>query len=212
MQIAIIDYGASNLRSVAKAITHINPSLNIIIAQEATQLANASHIILPGVGAFGSSIEHLRAIPNMVAAMNEQVIDQKKPFLGICVGMQLLADKGYEMGEFEGLGWIKGKVEAIDKIAGDSEMTIPHMGWNELNLKQPNHPLLKNIKNKSHVYFVHSYAMQCSDQSDILATTNYHAAFPAIIAKGNIYATQFHPEKSGETGMQILRNFLEITE
>lgn len=196
----IIDYGSGNLRSVGKAFSHVMGK-QAKISSSPADLADATHIILPGVGAFGDCAAGLRAIDGMVDALEEQVLHKKKPFLGICVGMQLLADTGYEHGEHSGLGWIAGKVVAIEPQDG---LPVPHMGWNSLEFKRPS-PLTENIN--SDVYFVHSYKFECAPEY-VLATTSYCGAIQAFVAKDNIFGVQFHPEKSQKAGLQLIGNFL----
>jgi glutamine amidotransferase len=205
--ILIIDYGSGNLRSVANALEQVkNSKQNILISGNPRDLTSASHIILPGVGAFGDCISNLKSIPGMVAEIKNQ-INSKKPFLGICLGMQLLADIGYEYGEHQGLSLIAGKVLKIE--AKDANLKIPHMGWNNLEFKK-SHPILKGIENGEHAYFVHSYHFICDDKNDVIATVNYDGNLTAVIAKDNILATQFHPEKSGELGLKLLKNFISF--
>ncbi|PIR33704.1 MAG: imidazole glycerol phosphate synthase subunit HisH [Alphaproteobacteria bacterium CG11_big_fil_rev_8_21_14_0_20_44_7] len=199
----IIDYGSGNLRSVSKAFEHISDGI-VQITSDPKDLQSATHIVLPGVGAFGDCAAGLRALNGMVAELEKQVLDNKKPFLGICVGMQLLAAKGYEYGEHDGLGWIGGEVRKIKP--SDKGLPIPHMGWNSLNLTK-SQPL--NDKISGDVYFVHSYQLHC-DEKYVLATCDYGSAITAIVAKGNIMGVQFHPEKSQQIGLSLLKNFLEI--
>ncbi|MDA0902460.1 MAG: imidazole glycerol phosphate synthase subunit HisH [Proteobacteria bacterium] len=206
-KIVIIDYGSGNLKSVLNACQLIKgPDQEVIISSDAKDLKSATHIILPGVGAFGDCMNGLKAIPSMIDELKQQVLVNKKPFLGICVGMQLLATTGYENGETEGLNFISGKVTKIDNH--HNILKIPHMGWNDLALSQQQHPLLKNIKNGDHAYFVHSYHFICNDKNTVLATVDYGSHITAIIAKDNIIATQFHPEKSSDTGLTLLKNFI----
>jgi len=202
--IAIIDYGSGNLRSAAKAFEHV-AGVKVKVTSDAKDLETATHIVLPGVGAFGDCIAGLKKIPGMIAAMEKQVLENKKPFLGICVGMQLLADTGHEYGEHKGLGWIKGEVRKISPA--DKSLPIPHMGWNSLQLSKPT-PLLKNLQGD--VYFVHSYQFIPGDNDNLLATTDYGGKVTAAVARGNIMGVQFHPEKSQQAGLQLLKNFLEM--
>jgi len=204
MNPVIIDYGSGNLRSVAKAFAHVTGK-DVLVTSNPDDLASASHIILPGVGAFGDCAKGLRSLNGMVAALEEEVLNKKKPFLGICVGMQLLADKGYEHGVHDGLGWIGGEVIAIEP---QDNLPVPHMGWNGLDFKK-NAPaeIVKDIDQD--VYFVHSYKFEC-DEKYVVATTSYCGAIKAFVAKGNIYGVQFHPEKSQKSGLQLIKNFLEI--
>ena len=201
--ICIIDYGSGNLRSVQKAFEHVAKG-NVKVTSNAADLALASHIVLPGVGAFGDCIAGLKAIPGMIESLEKEVLQNKKPFLGICVGMQLLAEHGHEYGTHAGLGWIKGEVKRIETAP---ELPIPHMGWNELEFKTP-HKLTKGVAKD--VYFVHSYCFNAKNPADVIATTNYGTEITAIIARDNVMGVQFHPEKSQQAGLVLLRNFLTI--
>lgn len=197
----IIDYGSGNLHSAQKAFESVSEG-EVVLSSDPAELASATHIVLPGVGAFGDCAAGLRAVEGMVEAMEEQVLVNKKPFLGICVGMQLLADKGFEHGEHAGLGWISGEVV---KIVPKNNEPIPHMGWNNIKLTRS-----KEIADKidgEDFYFVHSYYFKCSDD-DLVATTDYCGATTAIIAKDNIFGVQFHPEKSQKAGLRLIENFL----
>ena len=209
-KIAIIDYGAGNLFSVSSALRRVakehNAEIEILITNDATELDNASHIILPGVGAFADCINNLRGCDGMIAAMNEQIFTHNKPFLGICVGMQMLFDYGNEYGRHAGLGWLKGE---IMPLSASPDLRVPHMGWNELRKLRP-HPLLNGVNDGDDVYFVHSYYAVCENETDMLATTDYGCIIPAIIGKNNIMGTQFHPEKSHNIGATILNNFLSL--
>lgn len=202
----IIDYGSGNLRSVAKALESVaDADFTVKISANPADINAASHIILPGVGAFGDCKQGLDSVPGLKEALTEAVTLHGKPFLGICVGMQLLADKGLEYGEHTGLGWIGGEVVPLAPTG--ASLKIPHMGWNELDINKQ-HPVLKGIKSGDHAYFVHSYHFRTHDNAAILATTDYGGKFAAIIGKDNIIASQFHPEKSQETGLKLLKNFL----
>ncbi len=205
-KIVIIDYGSGNLSSVLNAVESVkNQDSEVLISSNPEDLKSATHIILPGVGAFADCMSGLKSIPQMIETLKNQILIAKKPFLGICVGMQLLADKGYEYGEHVGLGLIKGKVVALDDQNG--QLKIPHMGWNDLQIKS-NHPILEGLKTGDHAYFVHSYHFICEDENNILAQVEYGQKINAIIARENIIATQFHPEKSAETGLKLLKNFI----
>lgn len=205
----IIDYGSGNLQSAFNACELIKDNnQEIIISNNPDDLKSATHIILPGVGSFNDCISGLKAIPDMLQELKKQVLTEKKPFLGICVGMQLLATKGYENGQHQGLDFIAGKVVKIDNQ--NNNLKIPHIGWNDLQLKQNSHPLLQGIKTGDHAYFVHSYHFICDHQDNVLATVDYGGKINAIIAKDNIVAVQFHPEKSSETGLRLLKNFMGI--
>jgi len=208
MIVAIIDYGSGNLRSCAKAFEHVaGDKTDIKVTHSPSDLSAASYIVLPGVGAFADCMQGLRAVPGMLDAMQEQVLTHKKPFLGICVGMQMLFEKGYEHGEHAGLGWLKGEVVALKPE--DASLKIPHMGWNDLEITAP-HPLMKNIKTGDHAYFVHSYHAVCRNASDVLATVSYGQKITAVVGSRNIMGVQFHPEKSQETGLTLIKNFLDM--
>jgi len=206
MTTVIIDYGSGNLRSVAKALEWVSEK-KIIVSSAATDLKDASRIVLPGVGAFADCMQGLGSLPGMLDALFEEVLQKKKNFLGICVGMQMLFERGHEYGVHNGLGWIQGEVTALHTT--HSTLKIPHMGWNELTI-QREHPLLKNISNGNHAYFVHSYHANCKDISDVIATTEYGQKITAVVARDNVMGTQFHPEKSQTTGLALLKNFVDL--
>ncbi len=209
MKTVIIDYESGNLHSAVKAFEKVAGDIGyggeILLTGNAFDVKSASHIVLPGVGAFGDCKAGLAALPGMIQALEEAVLQEKKPFLGICVGMQLLMQYGYEHGKFEGLGWIEGEVIPIEPQ--DPALKIPHMGWNELEITR-SHPLFTGISPNEHVYFVHSYQVKCDDFDDILAEVGYGGKVTAAIARDNIMGVQFHPEKSRKTGMKVIRNFL----
>lgn len=208
MTVCVIDYGAGNLHSVLNALDYIDKpkGLEVRLADSASQLEAASHIILPGVGSFAGCMEGLQALPGMIEALKRKVLTEKLPFLGICVGMQMLFESSEEHGEHPGLGWIKGKVQKIEAQQG---LRVPHMGWNELELQQPNHPCLAGISNKDHAYFVHSYHCVPKEKDVIAATVEYGGARVAAVSQANLFASQFHPEKSQRTGLRLLQNFLQ---
>ena len=209
-RVCIIDYGAGNLRSAAKAFARAAEATghDVIVSSDAALLADASHIVLPGVGAFGDCIQSLTALPGMVEAMNREAREKGKPFLGICVGMQLLFERGLEHGEHAGLGWFQGTVERITAAPG---LKVPHMGWNNLEIDQPTHALFTDMPANPHVYFVHSYHATGVKHEDVLAHTTYGGKIVSTVGRENILATQFHPEKSQEAGLCLLRNFLNRT-
>lgn len=208
MTLAIIDYGSGNLRSVAKAFERVAAGrMTVEVTASADVVAHASHIVLPGVGAYADCMKGLRAVPGMLAALEQQVLQQRKQFLGICVGMQMLFEKGHEHGTHDGLGWLNGEVVKLSPA--DASLKIPHMGWNDLTV-MGQHPLMKGIKTGDHAYFVHSYHALCKDASDVLATVSYGQTVTAVVGRGNIMGAQFHPEKSQETGLALLKNFLEL--
>lgn len=206
----IIDYGSGNLRSAAKAFARAAHDTGIdaevTVTADAAALAGASHIVLPGVGAFADCKRGLAAVSGMIEALEEQVIRGGKPFLGICVGMQLMADRGLEFETAEGLGWIPGDVVAL--TPSYPALKVPHMGWNELQLKGADHPVLAGIESGDHAYFVHSYHLAASDPAQVLATVEYGGPVTAIVARDNLVGTQFHPEKSQEAGLRLIANFL----
>jgi len=223
-KVAIIDYGSGNLRSAAKAFERVaGKEVAVTVTDNPQELMTATHIVLPGVGAFADCMRGLKALPGMRAALEKQVRERRKPFLGVCVGMQMLFDRGYEHGMHEGLGWIAGEVVKIGvrqeaRGASDlhspltphaSSLKIPHMGWNDLCLLTPDHKLLAGLRTGDHAYFVHSYHAQC-EPGFILATTDYGGPITAIAGTGNITGTQFHPEKSQETGLKLIGNFLKL--
>jgi glutamine amidotransferase len=208
--VAIVDYGSGNLRSAQKALARVaNEHVTrheITVTADADVVAKAERIVLPGVGAFGDCMTGLRSVPGMIDVLNQAVLKRGVPFLGICVGMQLLADVGREFGDHAGLGWIGGEVVRI--APSDPALKIPHMGWNELAMGRP-HPLLANIPSGAHAYFVHSYEFRARDSADVIATTDYGGAINAVTGRGNVAGTQFHPEKSQAVGLALLANFLK---
>lgn len=200
--VGIIDYKMGNVASVKKAFDKIGAKN--MLSNNAEEILNASHLVLPGVGAFGDGMENLRNL-NLIDLLNDAVITQRKPFLGICLGMQLIAEKGYEFGINKGFGWIKGEAVKLDT---SGNLRLPHIGWDNIEIKN-NSLLFKNIPNNSDFYFVHSFHLKCNDASIITSICDYGKKFAASIQKDNIFAVQFHPEKSQEKGLQILKNFIE---
>lgn len=213
MQVAIVDYGSGNLRSAAKAFERVvlekGLKANILVTRDAAQVAAADRIVLPGVGAFGDCHAGLKALPGMVEALTQRVLVNKKPFLGICVGMQLMASLGREHGIHAGLDWIKGEVVPISPA--DPALKVPHMGWNELVFTPGSHPMLDGLQPGAHAYFVHSYHFQAADAAHVLAQVDYAGAITAMVARDNLAGTQFHPEKSQATGLRVIANFLSWT-
>jgi glutamine amidotransferase len=202
----LIDYGSGNLASAAKALAHAAAGKHEIVTTADPQVVkDAERVVLPGVGAFADCMRGLTAVPGMVEALREKVLKQGAPFLGICVGMQLLATVGVEFGRHAGLGWIAGEVIKI--TPGDPSLKIPHMGWNELK-KVQSHALLEGIPAGSHAYFVHSFQLVPALPEDLIATTDYGGPLTAMVGNENIAGTQFHPEKSQATGLKLLENFL----
>ncbi len=204
MTTVIVDYGSGNLRSAAKAFERAGGSERIVVTGEASALASADRIVLPGVGAFADCAAGLAALPGMVEALNENVVGKGKPFLGICVGMQLMATRSLEYGAHDGLGWIAGEVRAIEGAG----LKVPHMGWNDLRLKAPAHPVLAGMEAGDHAYFVHSYCMRAERAADVLAEVEYGGPITAMIGRDNMVGTQFHPEKSQAVGLRLIANFL----
>jgi glutamine amidotransferase len=208
--VAIVDYGSGNLRSAAKAferaVGEAGLDAEVRVTADPADVLRADHVVLPGVGAFADCRRGLDAVPGMVDALRQAVLDRGRPFLGICVGMQLLADVGREHGDHRGLGWIGGEVARI--APADPALKIPHMGWNELVLARTHHPLLAGIGEGAHAYFVHSYAFVCAEDADVLARVDYGGPITAIIGRDNIAGTQFHPEKSQAVGLRLIANFL----
>jgi glutamine amidotransferase len=202
--VALIDYGSGNLRSAEKALARAGA--HVAVTSDPVVVAKADRIVLPGVGAFGDCMRGLSEVPGMVEALRDAALKRGVPFLGICVGMQLLASIGREFGDHAGLDWIEGEVDRL--VPADPELKIPHMGWNELEIVRP-HPLFAGIAPGAHVYFVHSYAMRTHDPAHVLAISDYGGTFTAAVGRNNIAGTQFHPEKSQAVGLALLGNFLE---
>jgi glutamine amidotransferase len=212
MHVAIIDYGSGNLHSAAKAFERAareqGSELAITVTARPEDVADADRIVLPGVGAFADCKRGLEDVPGMIDALEEAVQERGKPFLGICVGLQLMAERGLEHGVTPGLGWIKGEVRAI--APSDLALKVPHMGWNTLRVVRAN-PLLEGIPTGEgglHAYFVHSYHLVPDQKDDLVASTDYGGPITAFVAKDNMAGTQFHPEKSQKLGLALIANFL----
>ena len=201
--VALVDYGMGNLHSVRHALGMVGA--DVIVTHDPAELARASRIVLPGVGAFGECIKNLRA-GGIVEALESEVRGKGKPMLGICLGMQVLASSSDEMGQNEGLGWIPGHVKRLD-VTG-TKLRVPHVGWNQVQVNEPVHPVLKGVKAESTFYFVHSHAFVTDDPKHSIASCEYAGAFTCAVAKDNIIATQFHPEKSQQNGLALLEAFL----
>ena len=201
--IAIIDYDAGNIRSVEKAMAKLGQE--VWITRDRERIMNADKVILPGVGSFGDAMAHLREY-NLVEVIKD-VVAEKKPFLGICLGLQLLYESSEETPGVEGLGILKGKILKIPEQEG---LKIPHMGWNSLHLQNDGR-LFRGIEQNPYVYFVHSYYLKAEEEETVKATTEYSAKIHASVEKDNVFACQFHPEKSGDLGLQILKNFAELS-
>jgi glutamine amidotransferase len=213
MNVVIVDYGSGNLHSAFKALERAaaDAGMRVEISSDADVVRRAERVVLPGVGAFADCRQGLDSVPGMVEALEENVIQRGRPFLGICVGMQLLASRGLEHGAASGLDWIAGDVVAIEPRAVG--LKVPHMGWNTLSPRQ-DHALLQGIptgEDGLHAYFVHSYHLQAADPSHVVATTDYGAQLTAMVARDNIAGTQFHPEKSQKLGLAFIANFLRWT-
>ncbi len=218
MTVAIIDYGSGNLRSAAKAFERAalesGSAADIVVTSDPNVVQNADRIVLPGVGAFADCRRGLDALAGMTSTIEEAVHKRKKPFLGICVGMQLMAARGFEHGATEGLGWLDAEVVALSPGGAESPAgtgyRVPHMGWNEL-VFTGSHPVLDGFNSGAHAYFVHSFHMACKNPKDVLATVTYGQAVTAIVGRDNMIGTQFHPEKSQSFGLKFIANFLAWT-
>ncbi len=204
MTVAIVDYGSGNLRSAAKGFERFSSSPVVVTANSA-EVARADRIVLPGQGAFGVCFAGLAALDGMIESLSAAVLDRGVPFLGICVGMQLMATSSLEHKRQDGLNWIGGEV--VPMPLSDDNLKIPHMGWNELHLAA-SHPVLDGVETGDHVYFVHSYHFEVDDKKALLAAVNYGGYQTAIVGRDNMIGTQFHPEKSQQTGLRIIENFL----
>jgi glutamine amidotransferase len=213
LSVAIIDYGSGNLHSAAKAFERMNSETNagysIKVTADPDEVRGANRVVLPGVGAFSDCRAGLLAVDGMMEALQEAVMEKARPFLGICVGMQLMATRGLEHGETPGFGWIGGEVRAIKP--DDASLKIPHMGWNTLQVINP-HPLLDGIETGRqglHAYFVHSYHLVAEERGHVVAETGYGGPVTAMVARDNLAGTQFHPEKSQKLGLALIANFLK---
>jgi glutamine amidotransferase len=211
MNIAIINYESGNISSVINSFKKVSTNQNIVIKIEVTSdlktILSSDKIILPGQGSFKNCTESLEKIKGLKETLNEFAIIKKKPLFGICVGMQMFADVGYEETETKGLGWIAGKVSKIDNKEG--KYKLPHIGWNQINIIKKN-KILNKIKNNSHFYFVHSYQFIPDDENVVSATTEYSSNIVCAVEKENIFGTQFHPEKSDQAGLKIIENFINL--
>jgi imidazole glycerol-phosphate synthase subunit HisH len=206
-RVALIDYGSGNLRSAEKALVRAaDGKSEIVVTNDPATVANADRVVLPGVGAFAACMVALEARDGVIEAMTEAVQGKGAPFLGICVGMQLLASRGLEFGETPGLDWIAGDVRLL--TPADPAIKIPHMGWNSLEAVAP-HPVFDGLRNGQTVYFTHSFAFFPRDSADVAAYVAHGERFPAAVARGNVAGVQFHPEKSQAVGLDLLARFLE---
>ena len=214
MIVLIIDYGSGNIKSVynsvKKTLQNLNKYFVLKVSNNLSEIKKADKIILPGVGSFDQCMNRIIKINDLVETLNDQVITKRKPFLGICVGMQILADYGYENHKTKGLSWIDGDVKSLKKSRFvTQDLKIPHMGWNNLSINKKNN-LFDNINDEDQFYFVHSYFFDIKHKKNIICNTKYGIDIPAIINKDNIFGFQFHPEKSGQSGLKILYNWLKL--
>ena len=214
MFVLIIDYGSGNIKSVYNSVRRTLDNLNkyseVKVSRSLLEIEKADKIILPGVGSFDQCINRIRKIKDLVETLKDQVIIQKKPFLGICVGMQILADYGYENQKTQGLSWINGDVKPLKNFLDNSlNLKIPHMGWNSISINKKNN-LFEDITDNDQFYFVHSYFFDIKHKKNIICNTKYGINIPAIINENNIFGFQFHPEKSGKSGLNLLSSFLSI--
>ncbi len=202
VSVVIVDYGMGNLLSVANAFEA--SGAKVVVSGKKKDIESAEKIVLPGVGTFDNGMENLKKL-GLAEVLTEQVVDLKKPFLGICLGLQLIAKKGFENGEHDGLAWVDGNVEKI--VSGDKSLKIPHVGWNDVFVKG-NSSLFYGLNSNPTFYFVHSYHLVCKNKSEVIGVCDYGIEMTAAIRKDSIFAVQFHPEKSQENGIQLLKNFL----
>ena len=208
MNVTIVDYNSGNISSVINSFKEVaKDKVNIEVTSDLNKIKSGDKVVLPGQGSFKSCIEALEKINGLKDTLNEFVITNKKPLLGICVGLQMFADIGFEETETKGLGWISGKVLKIDNQSG--KYKLPHIGWNQINIVKDS-MIFKDIKNNSHMYFVHSYEFIPEDKNVISATTDYSSNIVCSVEKENIFGTQFHPEKSDKIGLRIIENFINI--
>ena len=208
MKVTIVDYNSGNISSVINSFKEVaKDKVNIEVTADLNKIKSSDKVVLPGQGSFKSCVEALNKINGLTEALNEFAINDKKPLLGICVGLQMFADIGYEETETKGLGWISGKVSKIDNQNG--KYKLPHIGWNQINIVKQS-KIFENIENNSHMYFVHSYEFLPNDKNVISATTDYSSNIVCSVEKENIFGTQFHPEKSDKMGLKIIKNFLNL--
>ena len=208
MNVTIVDYNSGNISSVINSFKEVaKDKVNIKVTSDLNKIKLSDKLVLPGQGSFKSCIEALNDIDGIVETLNEFAVTNKKPLLGICVGLQMFADIGYEEIETKGLGWISGKVSKIDNQNG--KYKLPHIGWNQIEIVKQS-KIFENIENNSHMYFIHSYEFIPEDKNVISATTDYSSKIVCAIEKENIFGTQFHPEKSDKIGLQIIHNFINL--
>ena len=208
MNVTIVDYKSGNISSVINSFKEVAQNkVKIEVTSDLNKIKSSDKVVLPGQGSFKSCIDALNTINGLVETLNDFVIKNKKPLLGICVGLQMFADVGYEETETKGLGWIPGKVSKIDNKNG--KYKLPHIGWNQINIVKDS-KIFKDVENNSHMYFVHSYEFIPEDKDVISATTDYSSKIVCSVEKDNIFGTQFHPEKSDKIGLKIIKNFINI--
>ncbi len=208
MNVTIVDYNSGNISSVINSFKEVAKNkVNIEVTSDLNKIKSSDKVVLPGQGSFKSCIDALNKINGLVDILNEFTINNKKPLLGICVGLQMFADIGYEESETKGLGWISGKVSKINNQNGNYK--LPHIGWNQINIIKKS-KIFKDIENDSHMYFVHSYEFIPKDKNVITATTDYSSKIVCSVEKENIFGTQFHPEKSDSIGLKIIDNFIKL--
>ena len=208
MNVTIVDYNSGNISSVINSFKEVaEKKVNIEVTSDLNKIKSSDKVVLPGQGSFKSCIDSLTSINGLVDTLNEFAVNNKKPLLGICVGLQMFADIGYEETETKGLGWISGKVSKIDNQNG--KYKLPHIGWNQINITKDS-KIFEGIEDKSHMYFVHSFEIIPEDKNVISATTDYSSNIVCSVEKENIFGTQFHPEKSDKLGLQIIENFINL--
>ena len=208
MNVTIVDYNSGNISSVINSFTEVaKGKVNLKVTSDLNKIKSSDKVVLPGQGSFKSCIDALNSINGLTDTLDEFVINKKKPLFGICVGLQMFADVGYEETETKGLGWISGKVSKIDNKNG--KYKLPHIGWNQINIVKDS-KIFKDVENNSHMYFVHSYEFIPEDKDVISATTDYSSKVVCSVEKDNIFGTQFHPEKSDKIGLKIIKNFINL--
>ena len=208
MNVTIVDYNSGNISSVINSFKEVaKDKVNIEVTSDLNKIKSSDKVVLPGQGSFKSCVDALKKIGGLNDALNEFVIQNKKPLLGICVGLQMFADVGYEETETYGLGWISGKVSKIDNKNG--KFKLPHIGWNQISILKDSR-IFKDVQNNSHMYFVHSYEFVPTDRRVISATTDYSTKVVCSVEKENLFGTQFHPEKSDKTGLKLIENFINL--
>jgi len=208
MNVTIVDYNSGNISSVINSFEEVaKGKVNIEVTSDLNKIKSSDKVVLPGQGSFKSCVDALNGISGLVDTLNKFVLDDKKPLLGICVGLQMFADIGYEEIETKGLGWISGKVSKIDNQ--NNKYKLPHIGWNQINIVKDS-KIFKDIENNSHMYFVHSYEFIPEDKNLISATTDYSSNIVCSVERENIFGTQFHPEKSDKIGLKIIDNFINL--